>query len=65
MLKLVQTNLYATQQKALKNITKPWNPVSKQEVLAFIGLNIAIEIVKLLELRNYWTTNPIVSYPWF
>ena len=62
---LVQTNLYATQQRALKNITKPWNPVSKQELLAFIGLNVAMEIVKLPELRNYWSTNTIVSYPWF
>ena len=71
---LVQTNLYATQQRALKNITKPWNPVRKPELMAFIGLNIvmafiglntAMGIVNLPELRNYWTTNPIIGHPWF
>ena len=61
----MQTNLYATQQRALKNITKPWNPVTKPELMAFIGLNIAMGIVKLPELRNYWTTNPIIGHPWF
>lgn len=61
----MQTNLYATQQRALKNISKSWNPVIKPELMAFIDLNIVMGIVKLPELRNYWTTNPIIGHPWF
>ena len=37
----------------------------KLELMAFIGLNIAMGIVKLPELRNYWTINPVVGQPWF
>ena len=62
---LVQTNLYATQQRLLKNITRPFTPVTKQELMAFIGLNLAMDIVKLPELRSYWATNPIIGHPWF
>ena len=37
---LTQTNLYAQQQRAAKNDTSPWKPVTKDELMAFIGMNI-------------------------
>ena len=60
-----QTNLYATQQRAAKNITTPWKPVTKAELMAFIGLNIAMGVVQLPTLRSYWSTDPILGHPWF
>ena len=44
---LVQTNLYADQQRAAKNDTSRWTPISKEELMAFIGINIAMGIVYL------------------
>ena len=41
---LVQTNLYADQQRAAKNDTSQWTPKSKEELMAFIGINIAMGI---------------------
>ena len=41
---LYQTNLYATQEKAKKGDTKPWTPITKPELMAFIGMNIAMGI---------------------
>ena len=34
---LTQTNVYAEQQRAAKNDNSPWNPVTKEEMIAFIG----------------------------
>ena len=33
--------------------------------MAFIGLNIAMGIVQLPALRNYWSTNAILAHPLF
>ncbi len=42
---LVQTYLYADQQRAAKNDTSQWTPISKEELMAFIGINIAMHRV--------------------
>ena len=62
---LQQTNLYATQQRALKGDTRPFTPINKTELMAFIGINIAMGIVSLPAIRNYWSTNEILAHPWF
>ena len=33
--------------------------------MAFIGMNIAMDIVSLPKLDQYWSTDPILSHPWF
>ena len=33
--------------------------------MAFIGMNIAMGIVSLPKLDQYWSTDPILSHPWF
>ena len=62
---LVETNRYAQQQRAKKNDTTQWSPLSKEELMAFIGINIAMGIVSLHSLDNYWSTDPILSHGWF
>lgn len=36
-----------------------------EELLAFIGLNIAMGLLKLPQLKDYWCTNNIICTPWF
>ncbi len=62
---LVETNRYAQQQRELKNDTSDRNPVSKEELMAFIGLNIAMGIVSLPETHDYWSTDPMLCHSWF
>lgn len=62
---LVQTNLYANQQRYAHNDTTPWTPISKEELLAFIGINIAMGIVSLPKNNDYWCTDLIPAYSWF
>ena len=38
---------------------------SSAEIAAFVGLNIAMGIVNLPKLHDYWSTNPILQHPWF
>ena len=35
------------------------------ELLAFIALNIAMGILRLPQVRDYWTTSEVLSTPWF
>jgi len=62
---LTQTNLYADQQRAAKNDSSPWNPITKEELVAFIGVNIAMGVVQLPASDDYWSVNPILAHPWF
>ena len=62
---LFQTNLYADQQRASKNDNSHFDPIIKEELLAFIGINIAMGVVSLPSIDNYWSTSPILTHPWF
>ena len=62
---LTQSNLYAEQQRAAKKDTKPWTPITKEELVAFIGVNIAMGVISLPGVKEYWSSNPIISHPWF
>lgn len=44
---------------------KTWRPIVKEEILAFIGLTIAIRTVKPPEIRDYWKSKGIFHMPWF
>ena len=61
-----QTNVYAHQAYSKNNPPKtPWREVSKKEMLAFLGLNIAMGVVNLPEVNMYRSVNPLLEYPWF
>ncbi len=60
---LIETNRYADQQRV--NDTNPWKPVSMEELMAFIGINIAMGIISLPSLDDYWSVEPILSHSWF
>ena len=36
-----------------------------EELLAFIGLHIAMGLLKLPQIKDYWCTNEIILTPWF
>ena len=36
-----------------------------EELQAFIALNVAMGMLKLPEIKDYWCTNVILSTPWF
>lgn len=46
------TNLYAMQTE-----TKPFVPVTKEEMLRFLGVNILMEVKQLPSYRDYWSVN--------
>ena len=61
-----QTNVYARQAHSKNNLPKTkWREVSKEEMLAFLGLNIAMGVVNLPEVNMYWSVNPLLEHPWF
>ena len=45
--------------------TLPWEPVSREEMYAFLGLSIAMGVVRLPSLQNHWSTHPIFEEPRF
>ena len=36
-----------------------------EELLAFIGMNVAMGMLRLPQVRDYWTTHEVLSTPWF
>ena len=36
-----------------------------EELLAYIGMNIAMGILRLPSIADYWTTTEVLSTPWF
>ena len=53
-----QTKLFALQKgKALE--------LCNQELMAFIGINIAMGMLRLPQVKDYWSTNQILATPWF
>ena len=53
-----QTKLFASQKKVNLNYCL-------EELQAFIGLNIAMGILRLPQVRDYWSTSKILATPWF
>lgn len=62
---VTQTNLYADQQRAKRRDTTAFMPITKVELMAFVGINIAMGIISLPNLKDYWTVDPILSHSWF
>ena len=53
-----QTNFYAAQ----KNTAK-WEDVRDEELKSFIGIQLAMGMVRLPSAYDYWSTNPILNAP--
>ena len=54
---VTETNVYAAQNGF--NVT-----FTKEDILGYLGMNIAMGIVGLPELQDYWTREPL-HVPWF
>lgn len=59
-----QTNLYCRQSNQ-GNTPADWQDVCYEEVLAFIGIVIAMGLVQLPSLDDYWASVGIFNNPWF
>ena len=53
-----ETNRYAAQKE-----TEGWEDVSAEEMQSFIGIQLAMGMVRLPSMYDYWSTNPILSAP--
>ena len=60
----IQTNLYHDQVNQGKELKTNWIPVTKEEIKAFLRINIAMGIVNLPEMKSYWAKG-ITRVPWF
>ena len=49
----------------LKKATSPFIPFTVSEIVAFVGIVIAMGVVCLPTLHDYWSTDAILSHPWF
>ena len=55
---VAETNVYAAQKGYNVSFTK-------EDILGYLGMNIAMGIVGLPELQDYWTREPLLNVPWF
>ena len=55
---VLQTKIFATQKKADFEFCY-------EELLAFIGITIALGLLKLPQICNYWSKHEIFATPWF
>jgi len=53
-----QTKLFASQKKVNLELCL-------EEMQAFLGLNIAMGVLRLPQVRDYWSTHDILVTPWF
>jgi len=64
---VTQTNLYASQLRSAKvpSPSNRWEDVTTDEMLAYLGLHIAMGIVNLPNIKDFWSTEPILQHQWF
>ena len=55
---VLQTNKYAQSKGVSLNLVV-------EELQAFLGMNIAMGLLRLPQVRDYWSTSTILSVPWF
>ena len=56
----LESNRYANQ-----NGVVGFQDVALEEMMAFIAMNIAMGIVNISDVKDFWSTDPILSHPWF
>ncbi|PIK53033.1 putative piggyBac transposable element-derived protein 4-like [Apostichopus japonicus] len=61
-----QSNLYASQE-GVKTVDGggKYIPVTRESVMAYIGLTIAMGLTNKSKIDAYWSTNQILETPWF
>ena len=59
-----QTNLYAQQKRGAEE-NSVWYPVSVEEMKAWLALYLCTGIVNKPNIKSYWSTDPILSTPFF
>lgn len=55
---VTQTNAYAQEKDIALNLCV-------EELQAFVAMNIAMGMLRLPQIRDYWATDDILSTPWF
>lgn len=66
-----ETNRYAAQYLEMHpnlpdhSRLKKWTPTTDGEIKAFLGMTIAMGLVRQLNIQDYWSTDPVVSTPFF
>lgn len=53
-----QTNVFASQKGVVLNFCL-------EELKSFLGLNIAMGMLRLPQIRDYWACNHVLATPWF
>ncbi len=56
-----QSNLYAVEVMSTDRLDK-WNPITVEELEAYLGFNILMGINSVPSLQDYWKKNPIFHY---
>ncbi|XP_068714167.1 piggyBac transposable element-derived protein 4-like [Montipora foliosa] len=59
-----QTNLYAFQKRGPEE-NSVWYPVSIEEMKAWLALYLCMGILNKPNIKSYWSTDPILSTPFF
>ena len=62
---VLESNRYRNRIELQKSLKKTWKATAKEEISAFFSLTIAMGIVKLSEIRDYWKSKDIFHMPWF
>ena len=60
-----ETNRYHDQCTVDNTPAEPWTPLTLEELMAFLGVTMAMGIVRLPEVSDYWAKSGILHLPWF
>jgi hypothetical protein len=61
-----ETNRFATQIKAVKPQAMPrWSDVDEADLWRFFGLEILMGLIQKPSIKDYWSTNDLLSTPIF
>ena len=62
---VTETNRYAMECEQKKPSKTKWLEVCFEELLAFLGMVIAMGLVNLSSIPDFFSLEPILSHPWF
>lgn len=62
---VTESNRYARQSRIAEPSTMKWSDVTFEEILACLGVVIAMGLVNLSSISDFFSTKPILSHPWF
>ena len=62
---VIETNRYYQQEQLKKPSPMPWKDTNVNEMKAFFGVVLAMGLIKLPELEDYWREDTMYSMSWF